>query len=328
MSDANGRGKSVGSWVFTLLLAAGLLYFAVRGVDWRLVWASITHVRWTLILLGGLLSCGSYFLRAVRWRILLNAEGHFSVGTVFSANMAGYLGNNFLPARAGELVRAWIIGSQGDLTKPYVLTTALAERLVDAVVLVLWGSVVLLGVHPKPAWLASVSWTTTAIASVGVLSIVVVPHTGNLCERILRALPLPAGLRDRLLHWTDQILAGLRVFHDVPRLARFGAMTAAIWGVDTAAAMVASVAFGLNFTVTMASLLLCGMGLGSAIAPTPGYVGTYQTVAVTILGPFGVSRDEALAYALVSQAMGYVVVVALGLPAVLRYRGWTKKADF
>src|SRR5215471_10305125 len=133
MSDANGRGKSVGSWVFTLLLAAGLLYFAVRGVDWRLVWASITHVRWTLILLGGLLSCGSYFLRAVRWRILLNAEGHFSVGTVFSANMAGYLGNNFLPARAGELVRTWIIGSQGDLTKTYVLTTALAERMMDAI---------------------------------------------------------------------------------------------------------------------------------------------------------------------------------------------------
>jgi uncharacterized protein (TIRG00374 family) len=303
------------------------MYFAVRGVDWRLVWSSITQVRWPLILGACVLSCASYFLRALRWRILLNAEARFSVGTVFSANMAGYLGNNFLPARAGELVRTWIISSRSDLSKPYVLTTALAERMVDAVVLVLWGSMVLLGVHPKPAWLASVSWTTAAIANVGVLAIVVLPHTGNLCESILRALPMPAGLRERLLHGTRQILAGLRVFHDVPRLLRFGLLTAAIWGVDTGAVMVASVAFGLNFTVTIASLLLCGMGLGSAIAPTPGYVGTYQTVAVTILGPFGISRDAALAYALVSQAMGYVVVLALGLPAVLRYRSQIKKAD-
>jgi uncharacterized membrane protein YbhN (UPF0104 family) len=104
-------------------------------------------------------------------------------------------------------------------------------------------------------------------------------------------------------------------------------MTAAIWSVDVAAMIVGGLAFHLHFTFTMASLLLCGMGLGSAVAPTPGYVGTYQSVIVTILGPFGVSRDTALAFALVSQAVGYVVVISLGLPAVLRYRGKAEKAE-
>jgi uncharacterized protein (TIRG00374 family) len=321
MGEQKGYRRRGWSWILSVLLAAALMYFAVRGVEWRRVWEAITHVEWTLIAAGALLSCGSYFLRALRWRILLNAEGRFSVGTVFSANMAGYLGNNFLPARAGELVRTWIISSQSSLSKPYVLTTALAERMVDAVVLVAWGSVVLLGIHPKPAWLASVSWTTTTIAAIGVLSIAVVPHTGNLCEGILKRLPMPAGLRERLLHWTGQILAGLRVFHDVGRLGRFAAMTVAIWSVDTTALMAAGKAFDLHMTVQMASLLLCGLGLGSAVAPTPGYVGTFQSVTVTVLGPFGVSRDAALAFALVSQATGYVIVVTLGLPAVLRYRG-------
>jgi uncharacterized protein (TIRG00374 family) len=307
--------------MFSVLLAAALMYFAVRGVDWRRVWEAITHAHWALIAAGSLLSCGSYFLRALRWRILLNAEGRFSVGTVFSANMAGYLGNNFLPARAGELVRTWIISSKSMLSKPYVLTTALAERMVDAVVLVAWGSVVLLGIHPKPKWLESVSWTTTAIAVVGVLAVAVVPHTGNLCERILQWVPMPEGVRERLLRLTHQILAGLRVFHDVPRLAKFAVMTVAIWSVDVVAILVASRAFDLHLSASAASLLLCGMGLGSAVAPTPGYVGTYQSVTVTVLGPFGVSRDAALALALVSQAMGYVVVVMLGLPAILRYRG-------
>jgi uncharacterized membrane protein YbhN (UPF0104 family) len=116
------------------------------------------------------------------------------------------------------------------------------------------------------------------------------------------------------------VLAGLRVFHDVGRLGQFGVMTAAIWTGETLGMMIAGAAFGLHFTVPMASLLLCGMGLGSAIAPTPGYVGTYQSVTVTVLGPFGVSRDAALAYALVMQAAGYVVVLMLGLPAILRYR--------
>jgi uncharacterized protein (TIRG00374 family) len=321
MEEQEARGKRGWSWILSVLLAAALMYFAVRGVEWRRVWEAITHVRWSLTLAAAMLSCGTYFLRALRWRILLNAEGRFSVGTVFSANMAGYLGNNFLPARAGELVRTWIISSKSTLSKPYVLTTALAERMVDAVVLVAWGSVVLLGITPKPAWLQSVSWTTTLIAAIGVVSIVVVPHTGNLCESILRRLPMPAGLRERLLRLVEQVLAGLRVFHDVGRLARFGALTLAIWSLDTAAVLVAGAAFGLDMTPQMASLLLCGLGLGSAVAPTPGYVGTYQSVTVTVLGPFGVPRDSALAYALVSQATGYVVVLILGLPAILRYRG-------
>ena len=319
--------KRSGRYILSVVLAGALLYYAVRGVDWRLVWEAITHVRWPLVVASGSLTGFSYFLRALRWRILLNAEARFSVGTVFSANMAGYLGNSFLPARAGELVRTWIISSKSNLSKPYVLTTALAERMVDAVVLVLWGSVVLLGVNPKPAWLGSVSWTTAAIAAIGVVSIVVVPHTGNLCERILGWIPMPHALRDRLLHLMGQILAGLRVFHDVQRLGRFAAMTAAIWSLDTAAMTVGGAAFDLHFTFQMASLLLCGLGLGSAIAPTPGYVGTNQSVIVTILGPFGVSRDKALAFALVSQAVGYVVVLTLGLPAVLRYRGKTEKAE-
>jgi uncharacterized protein (TIRG00374 family) len=325
MEEQKSRRRHGWSWIFSLFLAAGLMYFAVRGVEWRRVWEAITHVRWELIVAGSLMACGSYFLRALRWRILLNAEGRFSVGTVFSANMAGYLGNNFLPARAGELVRTWIISSQSSLSKPYVLTTALAERMVDAVVLVAWGSVVLLGIEPKPKWLESISWTTTLIAVVGVFAIAVVPHTGNLCESILRRLPMPAALRDRLLRWTGQILAGLRVFHDVSRLGRFAAMTVVIWSVDVASTLVGSAAFDLHLTLPMASLLLCGLGLGSAVAPTPGYVGTYQSVTVTVLGPFGVSRDAALAFALVSQAMGYVVVAALGLPAILRYRGRAEK---
>jgi hypothetical protein len=78
----------------------------------------------------------------------------------------------------------------------------------------------------------------------------------------------------------------------------------------------------LRLSFPVAALLLCGMGLGSALPSTPGYVGIYQFVAVTVLVPFGISRDAAVAYILVVQALGYFVVLILGLPGILRYRGW------
>ena len=276
---------------------------------------------------AALATCLTYFLRALRWRVVLTAEAAFSVGTVFSANMAGYLGNSFLPARAGEVIRSFILSSRSPLSKTYVLTTALAERTIDAVVLVLWASLVLLRVNPKPAWLRDVSWGTTAMAMAGVLAISILPRTGKMCESLILSVPLPAGIRQRLLHLAGQVLSGLRVFHDARRLAGFAVLTLVIWIIDAGGAMIGARAFGLPVTYPMAVLLICGLGLGSAIAPTPGYVGTYQTVAIAVLTPFGISRDGALAYILVAQALGYVVVLALGLPAIIRYRVWSRARD-
>jgi hypothetical protein len=92
-----------------------------------------------------------------------------------------------------------------------VFTTALSERMVDAIVLVLASSVVLLEVNPKPSWLGDMSRTTAVIAGAGLLTIVIVPHTGDLVERLLRAIPMPSGLRTRLVELAAQILR-LRTF--------------------------------------------------------------------------------------------------------------------
>jgi hypothetical protein len=69
-------------------------------------------------------------------------------------------------------------------------------------------------------------------------------------------------------------------------------------------------------------LLLTGLGLASALPSTPGYVGIYQFVAVTVLAPLGVAKAAALAFILLAQASGYVVLLLLGLPCmyILRSR--------
>jgi uncharacterized protein (TIRG00374 family) len=320
--EPEARRRSPWSWILPFALAAVLLYFALRGVEWRQVGALIADAQWRFLALSALTTCASFFLRSLRWRVLLNAEAHFSVGTVFAANMAGYLGNAFLPARAGELVRTFIISSRSALSKTYVLTTALAERMTDAIALVLWSSVVLLGIHPKPRWLDDASRATTFVAAAGALAILILPYTGSLCETIIARIPVSPAIRGKLIHLAGQILTGLRAFHDVRRLAGFLLLTVAIWGLDATGMMIGARAFNLNVTFPMASLLICGMGLGSALPSTPGYVGIYQFVAVTVLVPFGIAKDAAVAFILVGQAVGYIVVLVLGLPGVLQYRGW------
>jgi hypothetical protein len=66
--------------------------------------------------------------------------------------------------------------------------------------------------------------------------------------------------------------------------------------------------------------LITGLGLGSALPSTPGYVGIYQFVAVSVLVPFGFSRTDAIAYILLAQALQYVIITALGLIGFWQYR--------
>ena len=297
----------------------------MRGVDWSRVGRTIAAAQWRY--LAGVIgiTAFTYFLRALRWRILLNAETRFSVATVFWANMAGYLGNNFLPARAGELIRSFIISGRSSLSKTYVLTTALGERLMDVIVLVLSSSLVLLGVDPKPHWMQELSRTMAIVAGVGAISIILLPHSGGLLERLLHCIPMPGGVRNHLLRFAGQILQGLRAFHNWRRLTGFVLLTAVIWICDAFGVVTGARALGIDISFQVALLLLTGLGLGTSLPSTPGYVGIYQFVGVTVLTPFGVSRDAALAYILVAQALRYLVMLAFGLPGLYRLRSGKSK---
>ena len=107
-----------------MLLGAVLLFFSLRGIEWRQVWRIIAGANPVSLVGTSGLACVALFLRSIRWRVLLNAEGSVSVADAFWATAAGYFGNNFLPARAGELVRMHMIARQGALQHAFVLATA------------------------------------------------------------------------------------------------------------------------------------------------------------------------------------------------------------
>ena len=302
------------------LLAAGLLYFSLRGIEWgevgRLV-AGASPLR--LAAAAGVVSA-ALFLRAFRWRILLTAEGKVPVGNAFWATSAGYFGNNFLPARAGELVRTFLISSRCGLNPAYVLATALSERVADAIALVVISSLVLLTLPAQPGWLAHAARPFAAIGLSGALIIAVLPRMESLGRRLIHRLPAPEPLRLKVILAMEDGLRGIRAFHDGKRLAGFLSLTIVIWCMDAVSTVLGGSALGLAIPLPVAFLLIAGLGLGSALPSTPGYIGIWQFVAVSVLTPFGFSRADAIAYILVAQASQYVVIGLFGAIGFLNYR--------
>jgi glycosyltransferase 2 family protein len=302
------------------LLAAALLYYSLRGIDWREVARTITNAAPGLLVVAAAMATASLFLRAIRWRILLNADGAVDVSGAFWATAAGFFGNNFLPARAGEIVRTFMISSRTTLETAYVLATALSERVADAVVLVVISAVVLLMFPAQAGWLAGAARPFAIAGLLGALGIAVLPLLGSVGRAVVERAPVPHSLRPRIIAAMEQALRGLRAFHDARRLTGFFGLTIAIWCLDAVGTIVAGTALGFRMPLSAAFLLIAALGLASALPSTPGYIGIYQFVAVTVLTPFGFSRTDAIAYILVAQALMYVVIGLWGSLGLLRHR--------
>jgi uncharacterized membrane protein YbhN (UPF0104 family) len=314
------RPARIAGLAFLALLAAVLLAIAARGLDWGQLRHILGSAKPTWIALTCALSTVALSLRALRWRILLNAEGQVAYPTVFWATAAGYFGNNFLPARAGELIRTFLIRSASGLEIGYVLATALSERVADAIVLVLIAATVLMMFPAQSGWLAAAAQPFAILGLVGALGVIALPLAGDLPQRVVATLPVPARIQPILASTVGSAIRGLAAFHGLSRFSGFLALTVIIWTIDAAGAMAAGVALGLPITLPISFLILSAVGLASAIPSTPGYVGVFQFVAVMVLSPFGFSPASAIAFIIVLQVVSYGVNAFWGCVGMIRYR--------
>jgi uncharacterized protein (TIRG00374 family) len=303
-----------------LVLAAILLFYSLKGIDWQQVARTAAHAKSAYLGVAIAIATASLFLRAMRWRVLLSARKPVDVRIAFSATAAGYLGNNFLPARSGELVRTAMIASGTGLDPAYVLATALSERAADAVVLVITAAIALISLPVRPGWTAAATKPFALIALIGVLAIAALPRLESTAAKVIHRLPIGKSIRLRIAAMMGHALQGMRTFHDPSRLLAFAGLTIVIWSMDALATVVGSAALGFSMPIRVAFLLLAALGLASALPSTPGYVGIFQFVAITVLTPFGFNRTDAVTFILFAQALNYVVIGFWGALGLMQYR--------
>jgi glycosyltransferase 2 family protein len=306
-------------YAIAILLAGLFLYFALRGLDWAAFLAVLRNANYRLIPLIFLWSSISSWIRALRWRVLLTVEQNIPAVNVFWANMAGYLGNNILPARAGEWIRASYVSTENDLSFLFCLATGLVERLVDLIALVVLGFLAL-----AVSGLLSASFQyglklMSIVAAVGLVVLLVMPYFGGRVHKILQSLPiLNASIKEKLGGWVDHFLDGIAALHQPVRAGTFLLLTGLIWLLDGIGVILLAHSLHLQFSLIEAFLLLAGLGLSSAIPSTPGYIGIYQFVAVVVLQPFGISNASAVALIIFLQVASFLIIAFWGGIALWR----------
>jgi len=323
-------GKSSGGFsrwmiLISVILAAVFLFLALRNLDWQIFIDTLKNAQYAFLPVVLLWSSLSFLIRALRLRVLLTNEKNLPLPNVFWANMAGYLGNSILPARAGELVRAAYLARKNNIGASYALAVGLVERLMDLIALIVLGSFVLSFTGVVSPVFQSALRGVSILGLIGLLTIFVAPHFEKLISRLIMAFPILGETHKiKLEHFIQQFLNGLKSLHSFKRIVQFTGLTGLIWLMDGVGAVLLAYILKIPLLLQQAFVLLAALGLSSAIPSTPGYVGVYQFVAVTTLAPFGISKADALAYILTSQILGYLIIGFWGMLSLWQFN---KKAQ-
>ncbi len=256
-------------------------------------------------------------LRAFRWQRLVEPIQHVRFLPITGYLLIGYLANNLLPARLGELVRCHYLGDREGVSRTTTLGTVVVERVVDTVVVVAIAAIAILVLHVR-GLVASAVLLGLALTGLLVAALVVglaahrLPGAGRV---IVFAERWP-----RLSEMAGKLRGGLAVAGRPRTLAEALVLSVAAWGASVVAFAAAGQSLGVEMTMAQAALLAAGVALASAIPAGPSNLGTFDLAAVAIAATFGIDAETALALALVAHASillttsagGAVSLVALG----------------
>jgi glycosyltransferase 2 family protein len=238
---------------------------------------------------------------------------------VFWATAAGYLGNGLLPARAGELIRSSLVAANSDLTISYALATTIAERIVDAVALLLVTTIALSTSRGLPPTFLHAVHVLALLALFAIAVLFWFPRIESGLA-LLVARVMPGRIAKPVLSFIQQFSRGTQTLRNGKRALGYVALTTAVWTLDGTFGLVLASSFGFTLSVAQIYILLAALGLSSAIMATPGYLGTYQFVAVTVFEFWGFDRNQALLFIIGFQAISYCVVILWGGLGIWRLR--------
>jgi glycosyltransferase 2 family protein len=296
---------------FSLIALAAVVWWASKQ-DAPSLPSDRSSVSW---LIGGVaVYAVATLLRAERWHRILHLTGidaHRSDS--YALTTVGYMGNNVLPARAGEMLRVMLLSPRAEAGKRELLGTVVAERVLDAIALAAIFLVVAYGIlrdtvleSDRPLLVLA---SAAIVAALGLVAIQVLRKRGAL-ERAREFLRPMAGASRALLGRTGVILL---------------AGSFLIWAAEGSVYLSVAHATGLDMSGLGALYLMAFTNLVAMVPAAPGYLGTFDAAVILGVRAIGGTRGAALPYLLLLRFVLFVPITLVGLlMLVTRYGGWSR----
>jgi uncharacterized protein (TIRG00374 family) len=298
--------------IVSAISLAAVFYIA----DIRLLVEALRLADYRLVALAGLLAVVWLGVRAIVWRTLLQEKATYK--QVFSTVNEGYLLNNILPFRLGEVARAFLLSGKAALSFWEVFSTILIERALDvAMAAGLLLSTLSFVVGASWAWQAAVG--TIALVLTGLAALYLLARNQEWALTQFEKLTSRWAVLNRIGRTQlPRFISGLSVLTDTSRFLRTIAWMIVNWGIALVQYYLLLLAFFPDGEFLWAAFSLAVTTLGIAAPSSPGAVGIFELATVAALSVFGLSTSVALAYALTAHLLNYLITGVLGTYALAR----------
>ena len=319
----SGGGRRVIRRIHTglgLLVSVLLLWLVLRSIGLASVWDGLLAARWGLLVPALALYFVGVGIRAVRWQVLLAPLKPVPARRLFPIITIGYMANDVLPARLGEVVRVYVLGRREGVSRAAALATVLVERVFDGLCLLVFVGITLPLVAPTGAW-QGLFWAAAALF--GVTALVLVAIAGRPSVPLALIEPgirlLPGGVHRRARDLVAGLVSGLAVLGGVRGSLSALGLSVLAWLCEAGLYLVLLSALAIEGPPLFPlALLTTGVAnLGTLIPSSPGYVGVFHYLVQQVLTQAGVALSQATVYAVLVHAALIVPVTLVGL-----YHAW------
>jgi glycosyltransferase 2 family protein len=314
--------------------------FGHSRIDFRGFVNVLAAADWWPVVMSGALFFVALFVRAWRWRIMLSPIVHMRYVDVFGAMNIGYMANNVLPLRMGEVYRAQVVYQISGLSRSAALGNVVLERMIDLLFMMPYlGLAVLLFPVPGVMRVASLILVAGVVMAMSFLVWMVVDRVRALAlaRRVLNVLPHK--IAASIMSLLEKFTSGFDVLRKPDRFLGIAAASLLLWAMYAGMLYCILLALGFlhagydlidNNLLGAVLVMLMITTVGFTLPSAPGAVGTYHGMAVLGLSLFGVPGDRAVGFAILLHALNYIPLTLLGLVFFWRlglsFRGATRLA--
>jgi len=269
---------------------------------------------WWLLPAGAVLFV-AISIRCVRWSILMRPVARMSPVRLFPYAIIGYMANNLLPARAGEVVRAYILGEREHVSRMGTFGTIAVERLFDGCALVIMLLVAGSWVGFEDGKLKAIAFVSAAVFTAALAAFYLLTLNEARAKKVIHRVLglLPARFESKAEDMADSLVGSMRSVHDPRSFIAVAFLSALAWTVEGAAYAVIGRGFHMDVDFPHYLLLLSAANLAIIIPTFFGGTGPFEWAAKLVLVGAGVAEATAGAFAIVSHAFVLIPTTILGL---------------
>ena len=297
-----------------LAISFVFLYFAFKDVNWSDFFKSLISINYIWLLPGFVSVIASFAIRAVRWKMLVDPMQKVTFNDTFPSTMIGYMGNNILPFRLGDLLRAYSFSKNTGITKTSTIASLLLERILDLIT-TLGALGLILAYFPRfPGWATRIGYVTILLVILLVLFTFFMQFKSEYMVRVTTFLlnPMPDKWATVVAKKIDSFSEGLQIVSQYKKY--FGLLLISVlhWPIYISTIWFTFRAFGYSYGIIESFVVLVFITFAVAIPSAPGYVGTFHGLVVASMALFGLGGDSARAFSVILHAVNYIPVTLVG----------------